>query len=113
MLKEAAQYDAKTVEQNIRTFWDEIDAYSKVRELRKNGKKFFFVDGPPYTTGRIHLGTAWNKIIKDSILRYKSMKVFHILDRAGWDMHGLPIEVKVEEVLGFKSKKDIEKYGVG
>ncbi|MBU4491957.1 MAG: isoleucine--tRNA ligase [Euryarchaeota archaeon] len=113
MLKEAAQYDAKTVEQNIRTFWDEIDAYSKVRELRKNGKKFFFVDGPPYTTGRIHLGTAWNKIIKDSILRYKSMKGFHILDRAGWDMHGLPIEVKVEEVLGFKSKKDIEKYGVG
>ena len=113
MLKEAAQYDAKSLEQNIRKFWDEIDAYSKVRELRKNGKKFFFVDGPPYTTGRIHLGTAWNKIIKDSILRYKSMNGFHILDRAGWDMHGLPIEVKVEGVLGFKSKKDIEKYGVG
>ncbi len=113
MLKEAAQYDAKNLEQNIRKFWDEIDAYSKVRELRKNGKKFFFVDGPPYTTGRIHLGTAWNKIIKDSILRYKSMNGFHILDRAGWDMHGLPIEVKVEGVLGFKSKKDIEKYGVG
>ncbi len=113
MLKEAAQYEATTVEQNIRKFWDEIDAYSKVRELRKNGKKFFFVDGPPYTTGKIHLGTAWNKIIKDSVLRYKSMNGFHILDRAGWDMHGLPIEVKVEGVLGFKSKKDIEKYGVG
>ena len=113
MLKEAAQYDAKNLEQDIRKFWDEIDAYSKVREQRKNGKRFFFVDGPPYTTGRIHLGTAWNKIIKDSILRYKSMNGFHILDRAGWDMHGLPIEVKVEGVLGFKSKKDIEKYGVG
>ncbi len=113
MLKEAAQYDAKTMEGNIRKFWDEIDAYSKVRELRKNGKKFFFVDGPPYTTGKIHLGTAWNKVIKDSILRYKSMNGFHVLDRAGWDMHGLPIEVKVEGVLGFKSKKDIEKYGVG
>jgi isoleucyl-tRNA synthetase len=113
MLKEAAQYDAKNLEQDIRKFWDEIDAYSQVRELRKNGKKFFFVDGPPYTTGRIHLGTAWNKIIKDSILRYKSMNGFHILDRAGWDMHGLPIEVKVEGVLGFTSKKDIEKYGVG
>jgi isoleucyl-tRNA synthetase len=113
MLKEAAQYDAKNLEQDIRKFWDEIDAYSKVREQRKNGKRFFFVDGPPYTTGRIHLGTAWNKIIKDSILRYKSMNGFHILDRAGWDMHGLPIEVKVEGVLGFTSKKDIEKYGVG
>jgi isoleucyl-tRNA synthetase len=113
MLKEVAQYNVKSIEKNIHTFWEEIDAYSRVRELRKNGKKFFFVDGPPYTTGRIHLGTAWNKIIKDSILRYKSMSGFYILDRAGWDMHGLPIEVKVEGVLGFKSKKDIEKYGVG
>ncbi|HEY9246749.1 MAG TPA: isoleucine--tRNA ligase [Candidatus Methanoperedens sp.] len=113
MLKEASQYDAGLVERYIQKLWDEIDAYSSVRELRKNGKKFFFVDGPPYTTGRIHLGTAWNKIIKDSILRYKSMNGFHVLERAGWDMHGLPIEVKVEGVLGFKSKKDIEKYGVG
>jgi isoleucyl-tRNA synthetase len=113
MLKEAAQYDAKLMEQKIQRFWDEIDAYSRVRELRNNGKRFFFVDGPPYTTGRIHLGTAWNKIIKDSILRYRSMNGYHILDRAGWDMHGLPIEVKVEGVLGFKSKKDIESYGVG
>ncbi|MCE8428994.1 MAG: isoleucine--tRNA ligase [Candidatus Methanoperedens sp.] len=113
MLKEASQYDAKATDQKIQKFWDETDAYSKVRGSRQKGKKFFFVDGPPYTTGRIHLGTAWNKIIKDSILRYKSMNGFHILDRAGWDMHGLPIEVKVEGVLGFKSKKDIEKYGVG
>ncbi|NJD52148.1 MAG: isoleucine--tRNA ligase [Candidatus Methanoperedens sp.] len=112
MLKEAGQYDAKSLEQKIHKLWDEIDAYSRVREQRIDGKKFFFVDGPPYTTGRIHLGTAWNKIIKDSILRYKSMNGFHVLDRAGWDMHGLPIEVKVEGVLGFKSKKDIEKYGV-
>ncbi|VVB51509.1 Isoleucine--tRNA ligase [uncultured archaeon] len=113
MLKEAGQYDAKSLEQKIHKLWEEIDAYSRVREQRIDGKKFFFVDGPPYTTGRIHLGTAWNKIIKDSILRYKSMNGFHVLDRAGWDMHGLPIEVKVEGVLGFKSKKDIEKYGVG
>lgn len=112
MLEEAGQYDAKSLEQKIHKLWDEIDAYSRVREQRADGKKFFFVDGPPYTTGRIHLGTAWNKIIKDSILRYKSMNGFHVLDRAGWDMHGLPIEVKVEGVLGFKSKKDIEKYGV-
>ena len=76
------------------------------------GKKFFFVDGPPYTTGRIHLGTAWNKVIKDSVLRYKSMNCFEVKDRAGWDMHGLPIEVKVEESFGFRNKKDIEAYGV-
>jgi len=108
-----SKYNPNEIEKKTHAFWEETDAYSKVREHRKTGKKFFFVDGPPYTTGRIHLGTAWNKVIKDSILRYNSMNNRHILDRAGWDMHGLPIEVKVEEVLGFKSKKDIESYGVG
>jgi isoleucyl-tRNA synthetase len=107
------QYSPEKLERKIQDFWEKSDAYSKVREHRRGGKRFFFVDGPPYTTGHIHLGTAWNKIIKDSILRYRSMKGYDILDRAGWDMHGLPIEVKVEGVLGFTSKKDIEKYGVG
>jgi isoleucyl-tRNA synthetase len=107
------QYDPQKIEKKVHDFWTEVDAYSKVREHRKGGKRFFFVDGPPYTTGHIHLGTAWNKIIKDSILRYRSMNGFDIVDRAGWDMHGLPIEVKVEGALGFTSKKDIESYGVG
>ena len=108
----AGQYDAKEIEGKVERFWKDEDIYPKTRSMRTGGKKFFFVDGPPYTTGSIHLGTAWNKIIKDSILRYKSMNNFHVKDRAGWDMHGLPIEVKVEEALGFKSKKDIESYGV-
>jgi isoleucyl-tRNA synthetase len=108
----AGQYDAKEVEGRVRKFWEDRGIYALARTTRAGGRKFFFVDGPPYTTGRIHLGTAWNKIIKDSILRYRSMNGFEIKDRAGWDMHGLPIEVKVEEYLGFKSKKDIETYGV-
>lgn len=108
----AGQYDAKEVEGRVRKFWEDRGIYALARTMRAGGRKFFFVDGPPYTTGRIHLGTAWNKIIKDSILRYRSMNGFEIKDRAGWDMHGLPIEVKVEEHLGFKSKKDIETYGV-
>ena len=108
----ASQYDAKEVEGKVRKFWEDRGIYALARTMRTGGRKFFFVDGPPYTTGRIHLGTAWNKIIKDSILRYRSMNGFEIKDRAGWDMHGLPIEVKVEEHLGFKSKKDIETYGV-
>ena len=113
MIKEiTTKYDAKNLENDIQKYWDSIDAYPKTRQLRAGDKDFYFVDGPPYTTGHIHLGTAWNKIIKDSILRYKTMNHFHVRDRAGWDMHGLPIEVKVEELLGFKSKKDIEEYGV-
>ncbi|RQW79572.1 MAG: isoleucine--tRNA ligase, partial [Methanothrix sp.] len=105
------QYDAQDLESRIRRLWEEAQTYRKVREMRVGGKKFFFVDGPPYTTGRIHLGTAWNKVIKDSVLRYKSMNCFEVKDRAGWDMHGLPIEVKVEETFGFRNKKDIETYG--
>lgn len=108
----AGQYNAQDLENQIRQMWEEAQTYRKVRENRIGGKKFFFVDGPPYTTGRIHLGTAWNKVIKDSILRYKSMNCFEVKDRPGWDMHGLPIEVKVEESFGFRSKRDIEAYGV-
>ena len=92
----AGQYNAQDLENEVRSLWERADSYRKVRELRLGGKKFFFVDGPPYTTGRIHLGTAWNKVIKDAVLRYRSMNGFEVKDRAGWDMHGLPIEVKVE-----------------
>ena len=108
----AGQYNAQDIENQVRLLWEKEQTYRKVRQLRVGGKKFFFVDGPPYTTGRIHLGTAWNKVIKDSVLRYKSMNGCEVKDRAGWDMHGLPIEVKVEESFGFRNKKDIEAYGV-
>ena len=114
MLQEIPEkYETKKVEEQVNRFWRETDAYRKTREGRKNGKKFFFVDGPPYTTGHIHMGTAWNKVIKDSILRYRSMNGDAVTDTPGWDMHGLPIEVKVEEKLGFQNKKDIETFGVG
>ncbi|HMA04546.1 MAG TPA: class I tRNA ligase family protein, partial [Methanomicrobiales archaeon] len=106
-------YQAGAVEARVREFWTAGDIYHRVRELRAGGKPFFFVDGPPYTTGNIHLGTAWNKILKDAILRYHRLKGRHIVERAGYDMHGLPIEVKVEHNLGFSTKKEIEGYGIG
>ncbi len=112
MQEEKDQYNGKAIEAGVEEFWRSTDAYKKTRALRKGNKKFYFVDGPPYTTGRIHLGTAWNKIIKDSVLRYRSMNGYDLMDRAGWAMHGLPIEVKVESLLGFKTKKDIENFGV-
>ena len=70
------------------------------------------MDGPPYTSGSIHLGTAWNKALKDAIIRYYTMLGYNVWRQPGWDMHGLPIEVLVEKKLGFKTKKDIEEYGV-
>jgi isoleucyl-tRNA synthetase len=110
--KVESSYNANEVEESVQDFWRREEIYAQVRTLRKDGPPFFFVDGPPYTTGYIHLGTAWNKILKDTILRFHRMQGRHVLDRAGYDMHGLPIEVKVEHALGFTTKKDIEAYGI-
>ncbi|MHC1627019.1 MAG: isoleucine--tRNA ligase [Methanoculleaceae archaeon] len=112
MKEVTGSYEPGRLEGEIRRFWTENNIYERVKELRQNGEPFFFVDGPPYTTGHIHLGTAWNKILKDSILRYFRMCGKNVIERAGYDMHGLPIEVRVEHELGFSSKKDIEEYGI-
>jgi len=106
------QYAPEDVESSVNAYWDEHDAYEAAKEAHANDPSFFFVDGPPYTSGQMHLGTAWNKTLKDAILRYKRMSGYDVTDRPGYDMHGLPIEVKVEEELGFDSKKDIEEYGM-
>lgn len=106
-------YDPLKLEKKIRKFWEKERIYEKIRELKKDGKKFYFCDGPPYATGQIHPGTAWNKCIKDAVCRYKRARGFNVRDQAGYDTHGLPIEVKVEQELKLKSKKDIQKIGVG
>jgi len=109
MIQQAQKtYDAKKSEQEIHAWWQASDAYNKVKQSRADAPTWFFLDGPPYASGAIHLGTAWNKIIKDVILRYKTMRGFSVRRQPGWDCHGLPIEVKVEEKLGIESKKDIE-----
>lgn len=113
MKEVTSSYDAHAIETSVQEFWRTDDTCGKVQELHAGDPPFFFVDGPPYTTGHIHLGTAWNKILKDSILRYRRMTGRHVIARAGYDMHGLPIEVRVEQQLGFSSKKEIESFGIG
>ncbi|MFB6142744.1 MAG: isoleucine--tRNA ligase [Halorientalis sp.] len=105
------QYDPHAVEERVSEYWDAVDAYEKTRDHRSDGEDFFFVDGPPYTSGSAHMGTTWNKALKDAYIRYKRMQGHDVTDRPGYDMHGLPIETKVEERLGFESKKDIETFG--
>lgn len=114
MIQPAAKvYDAKKSECEVQEWWKSSSTYEKVKQLRSGAKPWYFLDGPPYASGSIHLGTAWNKIIKDTILRYKTMRGLNVLRQPGWDCHGLPIEVKVEEKLGIKTKRDIEqKIGV-
>ncbi len=106
------QYDPHAVEDRVFDYWDEVDAYDKTVEHRADGEPFFFVDGPPYTSGSAHMGHALNKSLKDCYIRYHRMKGYDVTDRPGYDMHGLPIETKVEEELDFENKKDIEAFGV-
>ena len=124
MIKQVrANYTAPIIEKEIRDYWDSTDAYHKTKELRANGERFYFVDGPPYTSGHVHMGTALNKTIKDILLRYWRMNGFNVRDQPGFDMHGLPIEVQVEKKIsvpgrvnkdgkpdevGVRSKKEIE-----
>lgn len=107
-----ANYDAKGIEKDVQQYWKETDAYHKTKEHRSKGDSFYFVDGPPYTTGAIHLGTAMNKTVKDILIRYWRMCGYNVRDQPGFDMHGLPIEVKVEKNIGVHSKKDIEELGI-
>ncbi|QKY19529.1 isoleucine--tRNA ligase [Halolamina sp. CBA1230] len=106
------QYDPQAVEDTVSAYWDDHDAYERTKEAHADDPPFFFVDGPPYTSGQMHLGTAWNKTLKDAVIRRKRMEGHHVTDRPGYDMHGLPIETKVEQELGFDSKQDIEEYGM-
>jgi len=106
-------YSFSEIERETEKFWKKDGTYDKLKKARSKGKHFFFMDGPPYATGSIHMGTAWNKIVKDAFLRFHRMQGENVWDQPGYDTHGTPIETKVEKELGFSSKKDIEKYGIG
>lgn len=114
MIKEAPkEYEAIEREEQIQEWWKSTNIPEKVDETHREDPDWYFLDGPPYASGKIHLGTAWNKLIKDTILRFKTMQGYNVRKQPGWDCHGLPIEVKVEEELGIDSKKDIEeKIGI-
>lgn len=105
-------YDFKKTEKEILKFWNKKKILDKLRKKNKGKKKFYFLDGPPYTSGRIHMGTAWNQVLKDEILRYKRMGGFDVWDRGGYDMHGLPTAHKIQEKHNLKDKQDIEKFGI-
>ncbi|PSP65992.1 isoleucine--tRNA ligase [Halobacteriales archaeon QS_1_69_70] len=105
------RYDPGAVEDRVFDRWDAVDAYEQTKRHRADGEDFFFVDGPPYTSGAAHMGTTWNKTLKDAYIRYHRMCGYDVTDRPGYDMHGLPIETRVEEQLGFENKKDIEAFG--
>ncbi|HZY94445.1 MAG TPA: isoleucine--tRNA ligase [Candidatus Bathyarchaeia archaeon] len=102
------QYQPSKSENKILHFWKTHRAYEKTKKRLANRPKFYFLDGPPYVTNPPHVGTAWNKTLKDVVIRYWRMKSFNVRDQPGYDCHGLPIELMVEKSLNIASKKDIE-----
>lgn len=93
-------------------FWEEKNVFKKCLENTKHNKEYVFYDGPPTANGNPHIGHVLSRTVKDMIPRYKTMKGFHVQRKAGWDTHGLPVELEVEKELGFTNKDDILKYGI-
>jgi isoleucyl-tRNA synthetase len=107
-----SRYDFKRLEERTMKRWKEMDLYSLIKKSRANGKKFYFLDGPPYVNDYPHAGQALTRALRDPILRRKSMQGHNVWLQPGYDCHGLPIEVKVEAELGLKTKDRILEYGV-
>ena len=93
-------------------FWEDKDIFKKCLDNTKRNKEYVFYDGPPTANGKPHIGHVLTRTVKDVIPRYKTMKGFHVQRKAGWDTHGLPVELEVEKELGFTNKDDILKYGI-
>ena len=99
-------------EKKIGQFWRENDIFKKSMENRKEGPTYTFYDGPPTANGKPHIGHLETRVIKDMIPRYRTMKGYYVPRKAGWDTHGLPVELEVEKQLGLDGKEQIEQYGL-
>lgn len=99
-------------EKEVLEFWKENDIFKKSIEKNEGHPEFSFYDGPPTANGKPHIGHILTRVMKDIVPRYKTMKGYHVLRKAGWDTHGLPVELEVEKMLGIDGKPEIEKYGV-
>ena len=99
-------------EKEVCQFWKDNDIFQKSMDSRKEGPTYTFYDGPPTANGKPHIGHVLTRVIKDMIPRYRTMKGYMVPRKAGWDTHGLPVELEVEKLLGMDGKEQIEEYGL-
>lgn len=99
-------------EKNVEKFWKDNDIFRKSMDSRREGETYTFYDGPPTANGKPHIGHVLTRVIKDMIPRYRTMKGYMVPRKAGWDTHGLPVELEVEKLLGLNGKDQIEEYGM-
>ncbi len=112
MFDEVKKPDFPKLEEEVLAFWKEKGIFKKSLELRKGGPQFTFYEGPPTANGRPGVHHAQARSYKDLFPRYKTMRGYYVPRKAGWDTHGLPVELEVEKKLGLKNKRDIERYGI-
>ena len=99
-------------EKEVEKFWKDNKIFEKSMDSRKEGETYTFYDGPPTANGKPHIGHVLTRVIKDMIPRYRTMKGYMVPRKAGWDTHGLPVELEVEKKLGLDGKEQIEEYGM-
>ena len=99
-------------EKQTEKFWEDNDIFRKSMRDREGNEIYMFYDGPPTANGKPHIGHVLTRVIKDMIPRYRTMKGYEVPRKAGWDTHGLPVELEVEKLLGLDGKDQIEKYGI-
>ena len=99
-------------EKEVVKFWKDNEIFEKTFEIREGAPTYTFYDGPPTANGKPHIGHVLTRVIKDMIPRYKTMKGYNVTRKAGWDTHGLPVELEVEKLLGLDGKEQIEEYGL-
>ena len=110
--KVSTNFEFVNREKKVLDFWNENHIFEKSIDSRKNAETFTFYDGPPTANGKPHIGHVLTRVIKDMIPRYKTMKGYMVPRKAGWDTHGLPVEIEVEKLLGIEGKQGIEEYGL-
>ena len=110
--KVSSNLDFVEREKKTEKFWKDNDIFEKSMESRKQGPTYTFYDGPPTANGKPHIGHVLTRVIKDMIPRYRTMKGYMVPRKAGWDTHGLPVELEVEKLLGLNGKEQIEEYGM-
>ncbi|MBI2063950.1 MAG: class I tRNA ligase family protein [Candidatus Yanofskybacteria bacterium] len=107
-----ADFDFPKIEEKILHFWKDRRIFERSVENRKHARRFVFFEGPPTANGKPGMHHFLGRILKDLFIRYKTMRGYQVTRKAGWDTHGLPVEIEVEKELGLKNKKEIEKYGI-
>ena len=110
--KVSTSLDFKDREREVLDFWKKNDIFKKQNEIHEDCPSYTFYDGPPTANGKPHIGHVLTRVIKDMIPRYHSMKGAYVPRKAGWDTHGLPVEIEVEKLLGLDGKEQIEQYGL-